>query len=517
MLFTFDPAGENVNDARTVPPALARAYFPAYACGMQNVPRRARSLTFKVDILLIVALAVGIGAVMAAFAISLVAFRDGLTRESLLSQGGDHFIAIETLMLSGNAPEAVGYFSKVKLISALTTITLYRRDGTPAFSDNTTIERVNTVLKKNRFSLRDRPAQPGKAPPKPRFAEAAGLPPQEVFFRDDEGSPYAGGAAYFRAYRPLVNLPKCTVCHGTDHTVRGVIDIRSDVTGMMRSQAVTSGAVGAGFLAVVALLAVIIGSFLRRVVLNPVQAIAKVCAAVAAGDFRGRVAAESNDEIGALGRTVNTMVGGLRERFELTKYVSASTIGSLQAGQEPRRVARSLLFTDVRGFTAYAERRPPEQVVAVLNRLLEQQAEIIQGQGGDIDKFVGDEVVAVFSGDDGTRRACAAAMRIVHYCRSRSAELDGLAVGIGISTGPVIHGMIGSARRADFTVIGDPVNVASRLCAMAKALQVVVTDAAKERAGDAFRFAGPYSVKLKGRSEPARVWQLAGLAVGRRR
>jgi adenylate cyclase len=495
--------------------ALARALLPHYPPSMPKRPRRAYSLTFKVDFLLIAALAVGIGAVMAAFAISLVAFRDGLTRQSLKRQGDDHFIAIETLMLSGNAPEAVGYFAKVNLTSALTTITLYRRDGTRAFSDNTTIERVNAILKKNQFPVKDRPAPPGKAMPRPRFTEAAGLPPQEVFFRDDEGSVYAGGTAYFRAYRPLINLPKCTVCHGADHTVRGVIDIRSDVTGVIRAQALTSGGAGVGFLLVVALLAVIIGSFLRRVVLNPVQAIAKVCAAVTSGDFQGRVTAESNDEIGALGRTVNTMVGGLRERFELTKYVSASTIGSLKAGQEPKRVARTLLFTDVRGFTAYAERRTPEQVVAVLNRLLEQQAAIIQEQGGDIDKFVGDEVVAVFSGDDGAQRACAAAFQIVLYCRGKSAELDGLAVGAGISAGPVIHGMIGSVRRADFTVIGDPVNVASRLCAMAKALQVVLTDAAKERAGDAFRFAGPYSVKLKGRSESARVWQLAGLAAGR--
>ena len=75
--------------------------------------------------------------------------------------------------------------------------------------------------------------------------------------------------------------------------------------------------------------------------------------------------------------------------------------------------------------------------------------------------------------------------------------------------------MIGSVRRADFTVIGDPVNVASRLCGMAKALQVVLTDAAKERPGHGFLFTGPYSVKLKGKSESARVWQLAGLAARR--
>lgn len=81
-------------------------------------------MTFKVDTILIVALAVGIGAVIVAFAASLIAFRTQLSIQSLQRQGDDHFIAIETLMLSGNAPEAVGYFTKVNLTDARTSITL---------------------------------------------------------------------------------------------------------------------------------------------------------------------------------------------------------------------------------------------------------------------------------------------------------------------------------------------------------------------------------------------------------
>ena len=231
---------------------------------------------------------------------------------------------LETLMLSGNSPEAVGYFTKVSLTSAATTITLYRRDGTRAFSDNSTIERVNKNLNMQRFQIKDRPPPPGKTMPTPRFTEASGLPLQELFSRDDNGPVFAGGAACFRAYRPLIHLPKYTVCHGADHTVRGVIDSRSDVTGVIKAQAVTIGGAGVGFLAVVTILALIIGSFLRRVVLNPVQAIGKLCAEVTSGVFQGRVVVKSNDEIGDLARTVNTMVGGLHERFELTKYVSAS-------------------------------------------------------------------------------------------------------------------------------------------------------------------------------------------------
>ena len=149
---------------------------------MQGRRSRWFSLTFKVDFLLITALALGIGAVMAAFAVSLVGFRDQLTTQSLKRQGDDHFVAVETLMISGNAPEAVGYFSKVNLTSPATSITLYRRDGTMAFSDNSTIERVNRNLKTERFQLMDRPPQTAAPMPTPRFNEAAGLPPP---FRSD--------------------------------------------------------------------------------------------------------------------------------------------------------------------------------------------------------------------------------------------------------------------------------------------------------------------------------------------
>ncbi len=473
------------------------------------------SLTFKVNLILIAALAVGIGAIMAAFAVSLVAFRNQLTIQSLMRQADDHYYAVETLMISGNAPQAVGYFTKVNLANALTTITLYRQDGTRAFSDNRTIERVNQRLGTQRFQTGDRPPPPGMTLPTPRFEEAAGLPPQEPFFRDDEGLVFAGGKAYFRAYRPLINLPKCTVCHGADHTVRGVIDIRSDVTSVVKAQAFCIGGAGVGFFVMVAILALVIGSFLRRVVLRPVQSIGKVCAQVTSGDFDGRVESRSNDEIGILARTVNTMVGGLHERFELTKYVSAGTIGALKGGQEPKRVLRTLLFTDVRGFTSYTERHGPEQVVSVLNRILEKQSEIIQSCGGDIDKFVGDEILAVFSGDKASSRACTAALRIVHLCAQSVEEFEHLAVGMGIATGSVIHGMVGSARRADFTVIGDSVNLASRLCGIAKGMQIITCDAIHEEVGSEFQFRGPFSLKIKGKREAQNVWLLGGPAPGR--
>jgi len=159
---------------------------------------RSFSLTFKVDFILIAALALGVGAVIVAFAVSLVAFRNQLSTQSLHRQGDDHFIAVETLMISGNGPQAVGYFTKVNLTNAATSITLYRRDGTRAFCDNSTIETVNRNLKRPQFPVQPRPAPPGVTMPTPRFAEAAGIPPQELFFRDPRA-----GAHHRRGRREL--------------------------------------------------------------------------------------------------------------------------------------------------------------------------------------------------------------------------------------------------------------------------------------------------------------------------
>ena len=199
---------------------------------------------------------------------------------------------------------------------------------------------------------------------------------------------------------------------------------------------------------------------LRASVFTPLRVLSRGMRQVEEGNLGVAVRVQSRDEIGSLASSFNRMVGGLRERFELTKYVSGGTIDALKTSQEPRRVVRTLLFTDVRGFTSYTEQRKPEQVVEVLNRLLERQSEVIQRHGGDIDKFAGDEILAVFSGDTAECSACAAALGIVQLFARNAVEFERLTVGAGIATGSVIQGMIGSIRRADFTVIGDSVNLA---------------------------------------------------------
>ena len=215
--------------------------------------------------------------------------------------------------------------------------------------------------------------------------------------------------------------------------------------------------------------------------------------------------------MGLLGETVNTMVEGLFERFELSKFVSLSTIKSLKGDKAGQNVPVTLLFSDIRGFTSFSEDKPPETVVQYLNKVLNIQTEIIHRNGGDIDKYVGDEVVALFSGEEAEFSACRAAIMIQNtFAENSDREYGGLKVGIGINTGDVILGMIGSEKRADFTTIGDNVNTASRLCSAAKMGQILISDSTFVPVKDEINTAGPYRLTVKGKNKTLRVYMLRG-------
>ena len=151
--------------------------------------------------------------------------------------------------------------------------------------------------------------------------------------------------------------------------------------------------------------------------LEPVQKIGRVAERVGEGDFSARLSVTSHDEMGRLAHRINDMVAGLRHKMALSKYVSHETLRSVESltstsslrNGERRRV--TMLFSDVRGFTAFSETRQPEEVVAMLNDYLQAQAEVVSKHGGDIDKFVGDEVMARFTGDDAENARRAAPSR----------------------------------------------------------------------------------------------------------
>jgi class 3 adenylate cyclase len=235
----------------------------------------------------------------------------------------------------------------------------------------------------------------------------------------------------------------------------------------------------------IALISVIITIFLAfffgRSFSRPILRLVNGMNKIKEGDLSVSVEPSTNDEIGLLTQTFNEMIVGLRERLHLMKYVGSHTIdmvkessgGDVSLGGDRKELA--VLFSDVRGFTAYSENRSPEDVIKMLNRYLGYQAELVTKFGGSVDKFVGDEMVALFFGDDAIERSLDCAIEIQKLVKKEH-ETDPAPVyiGIGINHGPVILGNMGATERMDYTVIGATVNLGARLCSAAEPGQILI-------------------------------------------
>lgn len=185
---------------------------------------------------------------------------------------------------------------------------------------------------------------------------------------------------------------------------------------------------------------------------------------------------------------------GLRTRMQ--RYLSPQIIDQLATGGSKgalggRALEVAVLFTDIRGFTAFSARKSPSDVVTQLNEYFSVMSQAIFSHGGYLDKFIGDAMMVVFGvpepKPDDCIRACQSALEMQKRLERLNREwqsrgLSQLTMGIGINYGRVIAGNIGSSARMEFTVIGDVVNVASRLCGVAEPHQVIMSEALCEQA-----------------------------------
>jgi class 3 adenylate cyclase len=206
-----------------------------------------------------------------------------------------------------------------------------------------------------------------------------------------------------------------------------------------------------------------------------------------------------------------------------SRYVSRDLVQRLLArgqclGLGGERRTCTILFADIRGFTGLAERLTPEHLHETLNTYFRIMVAEVTEHGGFIDKFVGDKVMALFTaGPDDHRPAAVSAVRagesILRHMdgvgpQRAAAGLPPIEVGVGINTGEVILGNVGSENRMDFTAIGDPVNVADRLQALALGGAVVVGEETVGLCGDACRFEGEQELTVKGRQGRVKAWRL---------
>jgi adenylate cyclase len=196
-----------------------------------------------------------------------------------------------------------------------------------------------------------------------------------------------------------------------------------------------------------------------------------------------------------------------------TKIVEAFDRGQLELGGEEREI--TVMFADVRGFTTLSEGLTPPEVVRILNVFLEQMTSIVMRYGGAVNKYIGDNMMAFWNApytqEDHAWLATQAALDILEAIRKVNETGQFLApvqFGIGINTGPVVVGNVGSQRRLEYTPIGDTVNVASRLCGVAPGGICYIGARTRELLGDRVRPTAVLHLKLKGKAEPVEVHEL---------
>ena len=278
-------------------------------------------------------------------------------------------------------------------------------------------------------------------------------------------------------------------------------------------------------LTAVAFVASLLGaSAIARGVTRPVQTLVAATRRVQEGHYDSAVAVDRLDEIGELAGAFNRMTRGLAERDRvrdlLGKVVDPAVAEELlskdlELGGEEREV--SILFSDIRGFTALSERHQPAQLLDLLNRYLTHMSVAIEAEGGVVDKYIGDAIMALFGaplghGDDAPRaiRAALAMGRELLELNHELAEqgLPEIATGIGINTGLVVAGNMGSTRRLNYTVIGDNVNLASRIEGLTRfyGVPLIVSESTAAAAPD-ITFRELDQVRVKGKQEPVRIFE----------
>lgn len=265
-------------------------------------------------------------------------------------------------------------------------------------------------------------------------------------------------------------------------------------------------------------LSLYIGTQFSRPILNLLHGTTEI----KSGNFSFRTERLQNDELGDLTLAFNDMAEGLRKKKVIQdafgKYVTPEIVEMILKNPENqwfqgRKLTATVMFTDIRGFTSFSEKHPAEEVVSVLNEHFTTATEIILRHGGHVDKFIGDAVLAVFGAlmeyDDHAERAVQAAIALQRILKTKDTESGfAISIGIGINSGELIAGNIGSQKRMEYTVIGDTVNLASRLTALAAPGEIIISSATHGGIETAMEMERLEPVAVKGKTEKVEIYRV---------
>jgi class 3 adenylate cyclase len=294
--------------------------------------------------------------------------------------------------------------------------------------------------------------------------------------------------------------------------------------------------IGLVLLVIAGLLGITVAGAVTLGLVRPMRRLLAGTAAVEQGLLDTVVRVTSKDEVGRLTHAFNNMIAELRKKAQIRetfgKYVDPRIVAGLidrpeLTGPQGSRREMTILFCDMQGFTGFSEGMTPTGLVNVLNRYLTVISEPVRNNRGIIDKYIGDAVMAFwgppFTGaEEQARLACLAALEQLAALPSFQAELPDLmgvrrglprvAIRVGIATGEVVVGSIGSEQTRSYTVIGDTVNFASRLEGAGKAYgtRVLISEATQRLAAEAIETREIDTVLVVGKTEPERIFELLG-------
>jgi len=281
-------------------------------------------------------------------------------------------------------------------------------------------------------------------------------------------------------------------------------------------------------IALATLVVLLASVFFSRSLVRHLKKLMAAANAVALGDLDRTVDIEVRDEIGVVARTFDHMRVGLKERDAIRdafgRFVDPEVARqimddpeALRPGGELRPV--TILMSDLRGFTSLSERLTPAQMVELLNAYLGRMADVIARHEGTVNEFIGDAILALFGAprraDDDPLRAiaCATEMQIeLERFNAEHPDAVDLKMGIGLNTGQVIVGNIGSEKHLKYGVVGDAVNLAARVESFTVGGEILISEATWGHCSEQLEVRGPIEVKAKGKKEPLRLYSVLGVA-----
>ena len=283
------------------------------------------------------------------------------------------------------------------------------------------------------------------------------------------------------------------------------------------------------FLMIVILnLSIMIVLIYARTLTNPIYKLVDAAGRISKGDFTHRVTPASGDEIGILTDSFNKMSHGLEEREKLKesfgKFVNKELAemamkGTIKLGGERKYCA--IFFSDIRSFTSISEKLEPEEVVEFLNQYMTEMVKCVNKTGGIVDKFIGDAIMATWGALNPLPNETEAAINASLMMRESlkifnkgrgSVKKPIIKIGCGINTGYVISGQIGSDERLEYTVIGDAVNLASRIESLNKPFgsDLLISQDSYDKVKKIFKVEKMPAIKVKGKEEPQIIYSVLG-------